>query len=530
MSIDMSSNLFVVTTQYAPIQPLQRLQYNFTDHAGILVGAVAVEVGSEGAATFLWSENGMWIAHTAGNTWSYSGTFFWFMYADALLYGYDYGGFYSPMWLQAGILVAPWISQVASAELVNGVSSNATVTSIQPATAVLGDVGICYDCSASPLPTCFPIAWPMQQRNIQGPIVNDSALWFLRLTPSPSGQCPYYLTFSFGSITVGVNITITHNYTLEVTLFANEYQPQQTVYSGSYSSFGVISTDPLFAMWGLCITLSTANSVALQFPCLSSYGTTLTFFAHNVSIPLVEQNTPLPTLSVIPGSNVSDINILSFPPSWSLSSLCGWFSTTGSPQYLQWSLGSTQVTMFSFHYDLGDNPDTCATPDGIKLISTACNSSALVVSMTSQQIVVTYGVVNQLTPIQQLTFPSYFTAGLVNITISGPSINIFTTPPQTFGSSKVYSGMLENMHDCVAYANAVTLMGPSCSSLEVYATQGFYIPSHSCDDGVSKQWTYATLGFACTTAAGLVGVVVFLVLYLKMRHHPERRPLLSGAN
>jgi hypothetical protein len=136
--------------------------------------------------------------------------------------------------------------------------------------------------------------------------------------------------------------------------------------------------------------------------------------------------------------------------------------------------------MFSFRYDLNDNPDTCATPDGLRFVSTTCNSTALTVTITSAQIVVSYWVVNQVLPLQQLIFSSNFRSGLVNITVSGTSINIYTTPPNQIGASSVYSGILENMHECVGDVNEVVLMGPSCSSLEIYGTQGFYVPLFAC--------------------------------------------------
>lgn len=320
------------------------------------------------------------------------------------------------------------------------------------------------------------------------------------------------------------------NYTLEVMVLGNAYQPSQIVYSVSQPSEGVISSNPLYSMWGVCITLSPDNTVSLQFPCLSAYDSTLSFFSHNVSIPLVEQNTPTPSLSVVAGANVSDVNLLTFTQVWSLSALCGWFSASGILQPLHWELGNVQISMFSFRYDLNDNPNTCETPDGLRFVSNTCNSTALAVVITSHQITVTYWMVNQVLPLQQLIFPSSFRSGLINITISGNSINIFTTPPNEVGEgSTVHSGMLENMHECVGYANRVVLMGPSCSSLEVYGTQGFYVPpSRSCYEGVSARWTYATLGFACATAS-LMGVVVMLLCYWKLRRNPKTRALLANV-
>jgi hypothetical protein len=119
---------------------------------------------------------------------------------------------------------------------------------------------------------------------------------------------------------------------------------------------------------------------------------------------------------------------------------------------LQWEVGYTLISMFSFRYSLSENVDTCES-DGLRLIATSCNSTALMVSFTSQQIVVTYWVVNQVTPLQQLIFPSQFSSGLINITISGSSINIFTIPSYEVGGSKVYNGMLENMHECVGFVD-----------------------------------------------------------------------------
>lgn len=175
----------------------------------------------------------------------------------------------------------------------------------------------------------------MQQQIFYSVSVNDSNLWFLYLTPTPSGQCPYYFTFSFRSISIRVNITVQENYTLEVTVLGNAYQLLQVVYSVSQPSEGMISSNPIYSMWGVCITISHDSSVALQFPCISAYKPTFSFFILNVSIPLVEQNAPVPTLSVIPGANVSDVNLLAFSSSWSLSGLCGWFFTLDTLQFFQ---------------------------------------------------------------------------------------------------------------------------------------------------------------------------------------------------
>jgi hypothetical protein len=234
------------------------------------------------------------------------------------------------------------------------------------------------------------------------------------------------------------------------------------------------------------------------------------------------------SLSVVAGSNVSDTNILTFSPVWSLSGLCGWFSTSGSPQMLQWELDAVQVSMFSFRYDLNDHIDLCEFPDGLRLISTACNSTAIMVSVTLQQIVVTYRVTNQAVPLQQLIFPQYydFPVGLINITISGASINIFTTPLQIIGTNYVYTGTLEGMDECVSGVDEV-LMGPSCSSLEMFNIPGFYAPpSPHFSQGVSKGWMYATMVLSsfialCLTVAGLVFCDTL------RRRREEGRPLLA---
>jgi hypothetical protein len=238
----------------------------------------------------------------------------------------------------------------------------------------------------------------------------------------------------------------------------------------------------------------------------------------------------MPSLSVVAGSNASDTNIFTFSPVWSLGGLCGWFSTSGSPQMLKWELDAVQVSMFSFRYNLNEYIDSCEFPNGLRLISTACNSTAMMVSVTPQQIVVTYRVTDQAVPLQQLIFPLYydFPVGLINITISGASINIFTTPLQMIGTNYVYTGTLEGMHDCVSDVDSVVLMGLSCSSLETLNIPGFYAPpSPHFNQGVSKGWMYATMGLSsavalCLTVAGLVACDVL------RRRREESRPLLAN--
>jgi hypothetical protein len=203
-------------------------------------------------------------------------------------------------------------------------------------------------------------------------------------------MCPYYFIFAFRSVNVGVNITIQDNYTLEITVLGNSYQPAQLVYSVTEPSQGVIS--PTYAIWGVCITLSPDNTVSVLFPCLTYDGLAIFFFAHNVNIPFSESNSPRLPLTVVPGYNVSDVNLLTFTPAWSLSALCAWFSMSGIPQPLQWTLGDVQISMFSFHYNLNDNANTCNTPDGLRFISTLCNSTALTITIASQQIIVSYQV------------------------------------------------------------------------------------------------------------------------------------------
>jgi hypothetical protein len=160
----------------------------------------------------------------------------------------------------------------------------------------------------------------------------------------------------------------------------------------------------------------------------------------------------------------------------------------------------------------------------------------MTITIASQQIVVSYMAqyqVNEMVPLQQLAFPFEFNfvSGLINVSIAGSSINIFTTPPFTFGGSEVYSGILADAHECVGSIDEVVLMGPSCSSLKMYETQGFYSPpSPSCYDGVSVRWTYATLAFACTTALSLLGVVVMIACYWKLKRNPETRALLANSN
>lgn len=86
-------------------------------------------------------------------------------------------------------------------------------------------------------------------------------------------------------------------------------------------------------------------------------------------------------------------------------------------------------------------------------------------------------------------------------------------------------------HECVVMVDAGVLMGPSCSSLEVFSTQGFYAPSPcGCYDGVSVRWTYATLGFACTTAVFLAAVILLTIvlIYKKYKTNPEVQPLLAN--
>jgi hypothetical protein len=449
------------------------------------------------------------------------------LYNGTFQYGYSYG---EPifLWFQTGLLVTPWISNIFSVELITVSRSNAEIISIQPAEDMFDDVVVCYNCSASPSPQCFPILWPFQVQSYHNPLVNNSYLWFLWLTPSPSGQCPYYFTFSFGidSISIGVNIIVIKNYTLEVTVLGNAYQPRQLVYSTTQLSQGVISPEPFNVMWSVCITLFPSNSVSLQFPCLSTHAFTLDFFVHNVNIPLVDQNKPTGYLSIIAGSTASDVNILTFAPSWSLSRLCGWFSSD-SLKSLDWILTDVQITLFSFRYNSTDNADTCKSPDGLRLFATGCNSTTLIISIASQQIVVTYKVANQPIPVQQLVFPFVypFDSGLINITISGFSINIYTMPSYTSKENEVYNGMLENMDQCVGLVGAVKLMGPSCSSLKVFATQGFYVPPFH--QGVSKGWMYATVSFISTTVICIVATIT-LATYGKFRNNPETQHLIAN--
>jgi len=239
------------------------------------------------------------------------------------------------MWVQAGLLTTSWISQIASAELANIPGSRTTIVSVQPVEEVLNNVYSCYNCTVSPLPTCVPISWPAQLGSYYSSPVNDSSLWYLRFTLSPSGLCPYYLVFAFGSVSVGVNIVVREdNYTLEVTILGNTYQPAQLVYSVTEPSQNIIS--PTYILWGVCITLSPDNTVSVLFPCLTYDGWAIFFFAHNVSIPFSESNSPRLPLTVTPGYNVSDVNLFTFTSAWSLSALCAWFSTSGIPQPLQW--------------------------------------------------------------------------------------------------------------------------------------------------------------------------------------------------
>jgi hypothetical protein len=155
------------------------------------------------------------------------------------------------------------------------------------------------------------------------------------------------------------------------------------------------------------------------------------------------------------------------------------------------------------------------------------------ISITSLQIVITYWE-GQGTPFQQFAFLFQreigFSSELINVTISGSNINIFTTPSYEYTASKVYSGALANMHKCMGYMNEAVLMGLSCSSLKVFVTQGFYTSplSRSYYNGVSVKWIYTMLGFTCTTAVCLVGVVVMLACYLKLRCNPEIQALLAN--
>jgi hypothetical protein len=208
--------------------------------------------------------------------------------------------------------------------------------------------------------------------------------------------------------------------------------------------------------------------------------------------------------------------------------MCGWFSTADTPRSLPWILNEVEIAMFSFHYNLTDNVDTCKTPDGLKLISNLCNSTVLTVTITSAQIVVTYWMMNQVIPLQQLIFPSNFYTGMINITISGNNINIYTMPiDDVIESSGAYSGTLENVYSCLEYVDAVMLMGPSCSSLGVFSSQVFYIPPPpSPPHGVSKGWMYATMVLLsvialCLTVAGLIACDA-------LRRREKRQPLLTN--
>jgi hypothetical protein len=134
-----------------------------------------------------------------------------------------------------------------------------------------------------------------------------------------------------------------------------------------------------------------------------------------------------------------------------------------------------------------------------------------------------------VTPFQQLIFLFEFSSRLINITISGSSINIFTIPSYEVSGGKVYNEMLQNMYECIDFVDLVVLMGPSCSSLAVFDTQGFYIPSspHGHQD-VSKGWMYATIGLACIILICLIAVGILLVFFKKFNNSGEARPLLAN--
>jgi hypothetical protein len=72
-------------------------------------------------------------------------------------------------------------------------------------------------------------------------------------------------------------------------------------------------------------------------------------------------------------------------------------------------------------------------------------------------------------------------------------------------------------------------MGPSCSSLAVFDTQGFYVPPPSPRDhqGVSKGWMYATVSLACVVALCLA-VVLGLSIRAKLTKRAETQPLLAN--
>jgi hypothetical protein len=246
-------NPFVVTNIIVGGQSLQqRFQYHFYDVNGVPLGAVALTNTASGFAVFSWSNNGTWFNQTSPAFYWESGTnLYWLLYAGTFQYGLERGGV---SWFQAGLLATPWISDIASVELVNTPSFAASIVSVQPVEDVLENVYACYNCSVVPSPTCSPISWPPQQQSFSNRPVNDSNLWFLQLMPSPSGQCPYYFTFSFGSVDIGVNITMGQNYTLEVTILGNAYQPVQLVYSVSQpSQFKNIWDTTFFVEWGVCI-------------------------------------------------------------------------------------------------------------------------------------------------------------------------------------------------------------------------------------------------------------------------------------
>jgi hypothetical protein len=58
--LDISFALFVVTD---PSSTGDRLQYNFNNNDGILIGAIAF-TDVAGIATFSWSDNGTWVNQT----------------------------------------------------------------------------------------------------------------------------------------------------------------------------------------------------------------------------------------------------------------------------------------------------------------------------------------------------------------------------------------------------------------------------------------------------------------------------------
>jgi hypothetical protein len=155
ITVDISPNLFVITNLNNNRLSSPQLQYNFYDSGDVLIGAIALTERTWSLTVFSWTNDGTWFNQTnMAIDFKFEGMMYWFVYDGTLQYGFNSSFF----WLQAGLLVTPWIPHVVFVELINASRSNITIASILSLESTLYSVVLCYECAFSPLTVCFPIS------------------------------------------------------------------------------------------------------------------------------------------------------------------------------------------------------------------------------------------------------------------------------------------------------------------------------------------------------------------------------------